>query len=316
MKRILKLLLCILLAAAITGVLNFAIIPVNYNHIFLHQWKAQYAETDTIVLGDSLTLRSVQPSIMDREMGVCAFNTATAQQDIRCTFYYLKDILASCPKIQTVYLGVDYWNFIISKKRKPSVPASLIVFDRLQTLRGRAEYAHNMFSLDASWNIIFRFRNNLDSVYSVAENVRNKLSPAYRRFEAVSEHDYNTDKGYAYSDAVGTNLDNDSHDLTRLDEESLRYYADILDLCREAGVRTCVFQSPYTKERLSLFQGYDNYQTTVREIAESRGAQFYDFNMHPLRETLDDASCFKDAAHLNYTGSCIFMKWFCTVFSA
>ena len=314
MKRILKLLLCALLIVGITCALNFAIIPVNYNHIFLHQWKAQYTETDTVVLGDSLTLRSVQPSVMDRQMGVCAFNTATAQQDLPCTYYYLKDILASCPKLRTAYLGLDYWNFM-PKEGGSSVPAALIVLDRLQTLRGKAEFARHTLTADAGWNVLFRFRNHVDSVFSAGTNARSKLSAAYRQFEAVDAHDYNTDKGYAYSDAVGTELDIDSHDLTQLSAESLRYYEMILALCRESGVQTRVFQSPYTKERLSLFKGYGHYRDTVRQIAQENGAQFYDFNAHPLRDTLDDATCFKDAAHLNYTGSCIFMQWFCGVFA-
>ena len=314
MKRLLKLLLCALLIVGITGVLNYAIIPVNYNHIFVHQWKAQHAEADAVVLGDSLTLRSVQPSVMDREMDCCAFNTATAQQDLQCTYYYLKDILASCPKLKTVYLGLDYWNFM-PKDSGSSVPAALIVLDRMQTLRVKTEFAWKTLSPDAGWNVLFRFRNSVDGALNAPANVRNKLSGAYRRFEAVDEHDYNTDKGYAYSDAVGTKLDIDSHDLTKLSEKSLGYYEDILALCRDAGVKTCVFQSPYTKERLSMFKGYDHYRTTVQTIAGRQGARFCDFNTHALRDTLDDETCFKDAAHLNYTGSCIFMEWFCSEFA-
>lgn len=310
--RAAKVTVAVLLLAAVCSGLNFAASPIQYNHVFLHQWKKEYKTTDTVFVGDSLTLRAVQPSLADKAWGTNSFNVATASQSMECSYYYLKYILKHCP-VSTVYYGLDFVNFLPWESQ--GIIAAGIVIDRIFDPVIRAEYIMKECKTEDYPYLLFPFYRNGASFSSIPDNLKVKLSKEYFRYEIVNPHDNNIDKGYAYTDAVGIGLNTKENDLSVLSTEKAEWLYKIIGLCQENGVEIRLFQTPCSQTKMNLLVGYENYRNLIGKIADEKGVSFIDFNSYGVCRQLSDETDFKDMAHLNYKGSTIFMEAFCSAYS-
>lgn len=310
-NRIIKIFLSLIIFILLISIVNFSVVPSSYNHWFKNDWKNCSKDIDTVFIGDSLTLRSAQPSIADEKLSVNSFNISSASQNLKCSYFYLNEVIRNT-KLKTVFLGLDYYNFT-QESEDCSIAAASIIFDRLN-LVSKFRFAFHTVELKDMYPFIFRFHMFKDSFTDFPKTISEKFSKEYREYGILNPDDYCTDKGYAYSSETSNTLDIDYHDLSRLSEVNIDYLEKIIKLCVDNNIEIIVIQTPYSKERFSAFIDYKNYYDTVSSLTEKYNVPFWDFNFCTLRDDIDDSVCFKDQAHLNYSGSCIFMQWLCDAY--
>jgi hypothetical protein len=295
-------------------VLNFAVIPVMFDHWANHDRKLLNDKIDTLIIGDSFGKDSVQPSIIDKTFNCCSFNSCTVNQNFMSSYYTLLDF-EKTSKIKNVYLAVDYYNFLPESQENDATSTD-VQLRRFLTLQERWEYSKNTLTFDDLTNRIFRFTVYKSSVADIKKNVADKLSTKYRNYEIMNGNDVYYDKGYVYSTEKISNYITVKFDMNNLSESSVEWFEKIVKNCHENGIKLNVFHPPLTEKYFNSIKNYDNYYNTISKILSSYGYTYYDFNYYYERSVLNESESFKNSSHLNHMGSTVFMGWLCKVYSS
>lgn len=315
-KQILKILCSVLIFALISGLFNFIVTPVTYGHWAIHDRKLLSGKIDTVIIGDSLPLYAVQPQKLDEASGCTSFNACSANQFIDESYYMLLDFIKT-EKIKTVYYGLDYYNFL-KKAEKGSLMSAQVVFKRLRNPEVKLMYFKNYFKADEGWKWLFPERLSTDRFTEIPNQLKVKLSNEYFRYlpakssaDLLDSGTYYYDRGYVRTDVCNEPYTEGSFDMKEMSESSLAWFEKILELCKENNIDLKLFHTPVKKDSLSAIENFEFFTDTVNSLANKYGYSFTDYNRYPLRENLSEETGFVNAAHLNYTGSNIFMQWLC-----
>ncbi|MCQ2484102.1 MAG: hypothetical protein MJ168_02065 [Clostridia bacterium] len=318
-KRFSKILITALLIICLSCASNYLIVPISYAHWAKHDVRELTGKIDTLIIGDSLPLYSIQPSILDKRKGCCSFNTSSPSQFMDETYYLLLDFIKE-ENIKTVYLGLDYYNFLQEAEEGNRISAQ-IVYKRLRNPSVKIDYLKKFFNFDEAWEWIFQERNNVNGIAHISNTVKAKLSDEYRNYLPLSNEEflleggtYYYDKGYVRTDSCDAEYVEGVHDMKDLSCESIEWYKKIIELCKSNGIELYIFHTPLKKNLFNATANYDTFYKTVQEIAESYGCPYYDFNYHPDRNTISDDTDFVNDSHLNYQGSLKLMDWLCKEF--
>lgn len=309
-SRAIKILVSIILVFLIGGVLNFVLSPVTYGHWAEHYHDEYSGKIDTVILGDSFPMYAVQPSLLDEKFGCFSFNESTASQSLKESYYILLDYIQT-EKIKTVYFGLDYYNFLTNEI---SIQAAQISFKRLNSPKVRLLFLKEFMTLDNACDWIFPVRLSKNNFLEIPQNINKKLTYEYRNYLPIKSDSYYYDKGYVYTDKIkGDELG--SFDMIKMLDEQIQWFEKIVRLCKDNNIALNVFQTPNKQARIDVIENYDLYYQTIDSLSDKYEFRYYDFNYHINRETLSDEVHFFDAGHLNYSGSLVFMAWFCETFS-
>lgn len=316
-KRAFKTVTVAALIICISGILRFSLSPVSYAHWAVHDRKELFGKTDTLIIGDSLPLYGVQPSVLDKNTGCTSFNTSTPSQFMDQTYYLLLDFL-NTENIRTVFLGIDYYNFLTEAEDENDT-SSRIVFGRMKDPKTKAAFAKEFMQSDKAWNWIFTERNSIGNFSKIPGNVRAKLSYEYRNYLPLSDKrylleggTYYFDKGYVRTDSSDEEYIEGIHDMKNMSEKNISRFVRIITLCADRGVELYIFNTPMKKSFVEATANYSLFYDRVCRIAAEHNCRYYDFNFYPERDSLSDDTCFANDTHLNYQGSLIFMEWLCS----
>lgn len=314
MKRIGKLSAAVLLIVCVSGLLRFLLSPVTYGHWAIHDRRELSGKIDTLVIGDSLPMYAVQPSKLDDTLHCCSFNTCSASQWLEQTYFLLQDFVKT-EDIKTVFWGLDYYNFS-DTAQDVGIISNQIVYQRLQTPAIKIRFLKEFLALEDAWMWVFPERISRNDFANIPKNVKTKLSYEYLHYLPLSDGPYLLESGTYYYDKgyVRTDLKQDSYsegkiDLTTVSESSLYWFKAILQLCKENKIEVFVFHTPVMSSRLKEIRNYELFSKTISSVTAAYGYKYRDFNFYSERDTLMDDVGFVNAAHLNYTGSNIFMEW-------
>lgn len=101
-----------------------------------------------------------------------------------------------------------------------------------------------------------------------------------------------------------------------LGETSEKYIYKIIDYCKKKNIGITLFCAPMDELLLISTEHYDNYIDQIREIAEEREIEFYDFNLAKEEYfPIHNGECFRNADHLNGTGADLFTSFFHVIVS-
>ncbi|MBQ7549282.1 MAG: hypothetical protein IJT03_06215 [Clostridia bacterium] len=313
-KRLSKLAAVILAAVIVGGLINFALVPVMYEHWAQHDRNGYSDRIDTLIVGDSLTMYSVQPSLLDKNAKCFSFNSATAAQFLDESYYLIKDFIAR-EHIKTVYLGLDYYRFY-NVEANDENGLSDIILKRLNDPGVKAEYLREKFKPDDIFDLLFRSRVYSDKITQAASNVKTKLSYEYRHYLPLNEESSYYDRGFVLTYRNEPETEEHDIDLANLRTAEFDMLKKTVELCAANGVKLNVFHTPMKYARMDSIKNYGVFLNAMLEMSESCGFRYCDFNYYRGRGGLSDDTCFINSSHLNGRGSEIFMDWFCKAFTA
>ncbi len=315
-RRFLKLLISISVFILFINVFNFIFTPVTYGHWAIHDRKHLSGKIDTVIIGDSFPMYAVQPDILDNTMGCISFNACSASQHLDKSYYLLLDYIRT-ENIKTVYFGIDYYNFL-KESENDSVTGNQIVYERLTNPKVKFNYLRNYYKLDDTWYWLFPQKIRTDKLPDIINNLKVKLSyeyfhylPSPKSSSILDSGTYYYDKGYVRTDLCNDSYTEGSFDMKNISDKNIKWFDSILSLCKKNNIDLKLFHTPIKSSRLNAIKNYSLFTDTVNKEASKYGYTFTDYNFHPERSEMSDDLCFVNAAHLNFTGSKLFMQWLC-----
>ena len=269
-KRILSLICLILLLVIGRAAVLFLIEPVDYSIYFNRILKNKAAKhedkIDMVFVGASRTLRTFDPEVFEKELGLdCVFNAASGLQPVEAGYYMLKEMVDRYhPKYAVV--GVS-WDELLSDN---STLAKVIVLDRL-TGTNKLSYLWNAFTPDEYLNAIslcYRFRDNF-TAETIRKTVLEKLELEKSGYtQRHSGPDLYTDNGFIYSYQTGDipNYRAISYDPEKVLPEKLEYLEKMAELCEQNGIRLFLVSAPTTVMTLYRVTNYQQAADFTRTL--------------------------------------------------
>ena len=316
--RFFKILVFILSVIMVGYLLDFAFVPVSYFHWVKHYRDQLSGKIDTLIIGDSLPMYAVQPTVLDNEFGCTSFNASSASQHLEDTFYLLQDYIKS-ENLKTVFFGIDYYNFLKSSEIN-GVAETQQVFKRIKDPKIKFRYIKGKLNGSNISEWLFPVRIHREDFWNCRKNIAAKLTHEYRNYLILSDErylleagTYYYDKGYVFTKRVNDSYVEGNCDMNEMTGTQITMFKNIIQLCLDNNIKINVFHSPIKVQRKANINNYDYFIDAMKKIAAEMNFDFYDFNSYCAYSVLDD-SCFVNVAHLNYKGSCIFMEWLCKTY--
>lgn len=309
-KRILKMTASLILMSFIICLFNFMFVPPMNDHWANKDRKRYESIIDTVFIGDSLGMYSIQPSLYDEKMGKISYNGCTACQDLSDSYFLLNDYINSFPQLKEVFLMLDYFNF--NPDLDYGASSKLILFNRIKLPAVKIKYFCKSFSIDDWYNILIKKALYKTDFQEVVKNIETKSSSQYRNYgKLTGEEIFYFDKGYVCTYMTNQNKSDQAYDAAQINAESLEYFKKIIELCQENDISLSIVHSPMTANRITSLKNYSELYLSLKSVCNSFDIAYYDYNYPSKNIALDYVYDFKDNTHLNYFGSCKFMNEFC-----
>lgn len=311
---------CILNIAA-----SFLIEPANGSSETM--WKEYYQEEeiDTIFVGSSVCSADFAPDIFDERLGVKSFNMGTPAQEIEQTIRAVEVAFAE-HEIETVIYGMGFFSLQNSMGEEPEMTFVKALSREQGGLKGLKTNLGYLFSEDVktkemSVRYLFPWTyNHVDyTPDAVVANMWEKFNPtiAEADMESTERKNWRLEKGFRpFTGMVDENeiWSMNSYRIYRqkFENESIRYFKQLLALCKEHDVDLVVINSPHPAyDVVSCYDVYETQHEQVKSICESYGVDYYDFSLAKPELFAIRNNYFYDFEHLNYQGVQVFSNAVC-----
>lgn len=315
-KRFFKIVAVVLVFVLVQSAAAFALEPVMYGHWVKHDLKEHADKIDTIFLGTSKVYSSLNPKVVDAELGSYSLNCGTASQTVKGSYYYLRQLMTQANIKQVVY-DLSCYQFSEAKPEdQDTLSHRMIILDRITDPIVRAQYIAGCFDIDEVANAFFPayyYKNNSDSIIPT---VKMKLSDTYRNYghyESTENTCYG-ERGFIAVDRVATqqelveNLDLNDYSDT-FDKESIEYFDKMVQLCKENNIELFLISIPVTELLMKKTENYDIYHDLFASLAEKNGLKYYDFNFYKRRAVELKKTDYFENVHLNNGGAEKVSRW-------
>ena len=301
------------------GATAFALCPYgSKSQVAWTEYRAQDS-IDTLCIGTSLGAQCYDPAIVDEALGCSSFTMCTPVQTPAESYLTLKEALEK-HKVTRVFYAVDFAQFWMEYAMYPGrvyLNEKWKGDDVAQRLSDMA-YAMPDFSwllTEKSLNWLFPWTEHRVGFSMVGENVAMQLNGT-SVIDAAARNMREGDNIWVYYGRGYGNYDNqcnfnsDAQDLYTdlgigpLQDENMRYLADLCDLCAENGIELVAFVPPRPDFNVVTLQDYyDEYTAQLKGLIEERGGVYYDFNLARPELFKSQESYFWDWEHCNAEGA-------------
>ncbi len=299
-KNLYKTLLFITLLGVIVWVFNPLFTP-SHMQTLLGFYEQPTDSVETIFLGTSVVFRSLIPTQLYQEYGICSYNLATATQPMPASYYWLIEAHAYHPQsLETVVLDVSALRF----EAKQSFYELAFQTMKFSTNKLQAVY-DTATTLDD-------FLGSFLPAYAYHDRWTELTGADFTFFESHDE----SERGFTYSttqyidtaNAMEMALPNlvvtDPTGSDAFTDEGLLYLQKIIDYCDQNDLSLILIKTP--REFWS-----DASHEAIVSLADENGIDFIDFNYDPYVTVLawDPAVDQYDGAHANYYGATKITSW-------
>ena len=247
---------------------------------------------DVVYLGSSNAFYDINPLIAYEETGLTGYTLGSSEQRVWVTYYYLQEILKyQNPKVVVFEVNMVYdSDYNDEDKTRKAYDYMRFSQEKLDSID------ESVMGDDIPWTYIFpffRYHTRYDDL------TNNDYSHAFSK-----KHYYL--KGYAYSDEVFKGLstfdmESIDHGEMELDKKVETYLDKMVALCEENNIQLIFIKTP------RIDWGVREYNT-IQSYCYKKGIDYVDYNTLVHRIGMDEDTCFRDGAHLNYTGAEILSK--------
>lgn len=324
-----KIVLFAAVVVAVTEGMNYLYLDdtQEFARCMMHEFYENRENIDRLYLGSSHVFCDIDPVILDGINMENNFNLATSMQQLNTSYFLLREADGR-NEIDRVYLDLAYQCTSAGPGNLHDykwIPKSWFVQDQMRPSLNKLAYMLDL-SGPEYYYITFlpfmRYREKLFDWEHVAGTVKGKQTEEWKNYE----YTYTTPEGETVRKRGGKGfriyygtLEHGNfyagYRETGIEEnpmtlESMEYLEKIVAYCRERDIELTWISSPTSDFELVHKGGYDNYIRQVRELAESYGVPYYDFNLC-RREYLDlgQGRYWFDMGHMNRDGAEVYSQF-------
>ena len=306
-KAILSTCLVVLLIVCLSLIILIQTAPFVHNY----DWELREelsGELDFLIIGASHGQCALYTRTIDEILGCNSYNLSyDSMKNYEKEYLLKKEIQRN--DIKTVVLELSY-DTLFSSGKTDYTDANLFSTNRMDSFSDRLFYFFNYVRLNNKWYVYS------DSMYEGMYAVKNGLSVEH----SIDENQYDL-KGSRFIDGKDHSLADEeiissynskSYDVPNFNQETLDGFTEMIQLCRENGIRVIVAVVPVTDNYIWRYDKLDDFNDWVSDYCRENGAEYYDFNLLKERfELFSDADCYStDTHHMSEKGSRIFSKVF------
>lgn len=262
-------------------------------------------QLDLLVIGSSHAFRSIDPEVLDAELGCNSYNLACAMQTMRGRYYLLKHEIARNP-VKTVILEVSY-NALTRDRVTEGPEGDIYELARFSNPLDRISY---FFSTIYPSEYTKLFYDTMDRSSTAWEKLlKGEMKPySGRGFLGLDAEDMTVTR------AEGEAMYHSSPTMTELNADDVAYFEKCLTLCKEKGVRLILVVTPLSDKQIICNTDLETVRGWYLHYAEKYGCEFYDFNLIKTKLTdYPSDTAFFDSTHLSREGAAVFSAQLCDV---
>lgn len=319
LRKVAALIVVFAILAAAVGAVSFALCPYGSKSQVAWTEYRNEDQLDALCIGTSLGAQCYDPAVVDEALGASSFTMCTPVQTPAESVLTLQEALEE-HQIARVFYAVDFAQFWMDYQMYPGRVYLNEKWKGDSFSQRLADMAYAMpgfawMLTEKSVNWLFPWTEHRVGFSMVGENIAMQLNGT-SVVEAAARNMREGDniwvyygRGYGNYDNV-CNFNSDSQDLYTdlgigpLQEENLRYFADLCDLCAANGIEMVAFVPPRPDFNVvTLRDYYDEYTEQLKGIVEERGGVYYDFNLAKPELFKSQESYFWDWEHCNAAGA-------------
>ncbi|MCR5606642.1 MAG: hypothetical protein K6F69_07490 [Treponema sp.] len=293
-----------------------------YTRIWMHELFTE-KNVDILYCGASHVSHGITPKVADEMWHKNNFSTGSAGQSIVGTYAVLRQA-TKLHKIERVFLELDFAvaTYAPTKEKtgfKPDYSLAHYIKDpevKLEyylSLSSPKYYINSLLPIGKDKHMSL---NPKDLIY----RYKSFLTGDYFRYIYVDKDaDYDTkgcllDKRPVKNGTFSNYYDEGPIKIDRISDEWKNYIDKIIKLCKENNIELTMYSMPCSDFYLAEKGNYDEYYQIVKEFCNSRGFEYYDFNLAKEKYLKLEDEDFHDDNHLSGLGVYKYTKVMCDYF--
>ncbi len=315
-KKIIKIFLFVFIFIILYQILFYLIVPKYsaYSRLMIHEMY-EIRDVDVVFLGSSKMYTTINPWVADEYLGLNTFDLASSGQQIRGSYYLLKEfMLKNRPRY--VVMELQHGSLVGEIAEGDSF-ADYIITDYLSRASSTYfEYCREAYPFEQWFEAfcrVYHYRDNFTYTKLAERIVTGDLFKLIRN-EYIGEY---LGKGFLTSyEKNGSVLPEKSRletlvSVETVDDEKMYYFERIVSLCNENGIKLILITIPGIDDTINE----DIYQEDLEfysELAKDHKVQYYDMSLcKAYCAVKDDHNDFFDGGHMNIWGAEKFTKALC-----
>lgn len=269
--------------------------PVDYHDQALRRQLA--GQLDTLVIGQSYTMDSIIPGILDRKLGTSTYNLSGSLMPIYAQRFMAEKEIARNP-IHYVLLEVTPDTFTNDETENYGNGDSYIIA-RLDSFGERLRYLREHVQLQDWPNVYARLM--LLSLRSAVNGILGHPNSIV-----------NEDRGFNPQRAKDVSLDPEIAPLVYLSshifgterESNIREFESLIETCQKMGCEVILIYTTVSHAKVWQIYDQDEFRLWTQDLASKYNVPVFDFNLLRDRYSLfSDEYSFSDENHLSAEGA-------------
>ncbi len=297
-KIILHTISIILLVAIL---LSVSVIPYfNREKFYYQDYKVRESlkgKLDTLVVGSSHALRSIKPTVLNKEMNIKSYNLSSPLMSMYGRYVLLKKEIDRNP-IETVIIELSY-NALILDRKNLGFEGDIYVLGRLDNTTERLKFAKEAFTIDEYDDVISDTIKR--SKYALGDSTNTVTQYEAYGYIPVPSNDYSLTQEEKNKIINTETLD------SQIKEENLEYFDSMIKLCKKNDIKIILVVTPVTEKMILRHNNIDEVFSQYKDLARKYNCEYYDFNLDKKRFDLySEKTSFYDQTHMSDSGADIF----------
>lgn len=276
---------------------------------------------DFAILGASHALTSLDPRVIDEELGCNSYNYSGSLMTWNCREAILLPELERNP-IDTLILEVSYNSLVLPKYETES---NLYTYPRISSYSKRLEFLLKNQSI-SDVELLYA-----DALNSGSQVVLGQLYKIYKArgqdFVNILNTPYKRDLVYENKGFLSRQHNNitlseteaaelyESEELNlNFEEYNLNSLELIIDNCQKNEINVIVVVVPISDGAIWKMHNWDDFYLKIANLCKEYNCEFFDFNLLKNRYDLfSDSTSFSDSTHMCEAGAAVFSRTFCEI---
>ena len=260
--------------------------------------KSLSGKIDTLIIGSSHALRSVNPTVLNEQLDITSYNLATPLMSMYGRYALLKKEIERNP-IKTVIIDVSY-NAMTLDRKSLGFEGDIYVLGRFDNIYERINFFFKAFSFDEYTKVLS------DTIKRSKYTIENPATKEPSQYTSYGFIPVRTNDQTLTLDGKKAILNTKSFD-TVMKKENLDYFNDMIELCKNNNIRVILVVIPVTEKMILRYDNNDEVFSQYAALAKKYDIEYYDFNLDKKRtELYSEKESFFDPSHLSGSGASIF----------
>lgn len=315
MNRKIKLLIKCVIVLIIAEMLNWMSFDDvhSYTRIMLHEMREQGGNIDELAVGGSEVFKAYDSKRISKDCNIIFFNAGSASQQLGGSMAMIRECEAQ-GGLKTVYLDMGFQR---NQGDEEGDLQTYILTDFMRRGRNRYKYLWESQGIRGIENDILPCIHRTGKPW---EMIKSKLSKPYRllKYDYVS---YDTERymgdgfvyGFRHADEdtdyrIAEDID-PSHVMS---DYAKRKLDEITQYCKDNKIMLILVETPLPDSTL-LKENYQPYVSFMQSYAESKGLEYWNFNLIKKEYLSLGYEDYSDEAHLSGAGAVKFTDTFSRV---